>query len=154
MAWTQILRGALSGVEGAQNDILLRTQTPAARPMIGRSFSWRACVSPSTKLRTGSASWLVSPYTWRPINLMRPGGASLVLGPFAPQQRTRPSGCAKQNPRLPGRNPATQNITWTREWETHVRGGHLPASVFFLANPKIDFRYTLSSCKARTINSK
>ncbi|MDH4195023.1 MAG: hypothetical protein OEV70_12825, partial [Nitrospirota bacterium] len=48
----------------------------------------------------------------RPI-LMRPDGASLVLGPFAPQQWLRPSGHAKQQARLPGRNPATQNITLT-----------------------------------------
>ncbi len=30
----------------------------------------------------------------------------MVLGPFA----------ETKGPRLPGRNPATQNITWAREW--------------------------------------
>jgi len=30
----------------------------------------------------------------------------MVLGPFAPQQRLRPSGRAKQQAWLPGRNPA------------------------------------------------
>jgi hypothetical protein len=33
----------------------------------------------------------------------------MVLGPFAPQQRLRPSGRAKQQVRLPGRNPALQS---------------------------------------------
>jgi hypothetical protein len=33
----------------------------------------------------------------------------MVLGPFAPQQRLRPSGRAKQQARLPGRNPALQS---------------------------------------------
>jgi hypothetical protein len=50
----------------------------------------------------------------------------MVLGPFAPQQRLRPSGRAKQQARLLGRTPATQKITLTRELGTQVRGVHLP----------------------------
>ncbi|GJL70234.1 MAG: hypothetical protein NPIRA06_28690 [Nitrospirales bacterium] len=40
----------------------------------------------------------------RPI-LRRPDGASMVLGPFA----------ETKGPRLSGRNPAPQNITWAQE---------------------------------------
>ncbi len=66
--------------------------TPAARPMIGRSFPSGPCVS--------LASWpallcLASDQS------DETGGASLVLGPFP----------ERKGPRLPGRNPATQNIT-------------------------------------------
>jgi hypothetical protein len=89
--------------------------TPAVWPNGGTlSSAGGPCVSPSTKLRTGSSDW-------RPSAPMRPGGASLVLGPFA----------GTKGPRLPGRNPATQNITWTRELGTHVRGVHLPALVYW-----------------------
>jgi hypothetical protein len=45
------------------------------------------------------------------------------LGPFA----------GTKGPRLPGRNPATQNSMLTRELVTHVRGIHLLA--LFPGNP-------------------
>ncbi len=59
------------------------------------------------------------------------GGASLVLGPFA----------KTKGPRLPGRNPATQKITLTREWGTSVRCVHQP-SLFRREKPKTDSAYT------------
>ncbi|MGP0593506.1 hypothetical protein ACTRXD_13360 [Nitrospira sp. T9] len=40
------------------------------------------CLSPSSWLRTGSASWYVL-HGLRPPNAMSSGGASMVLGPFA-----------------------------------------------------------------------
>ena len=57
--------------------------------------------------------------------LMGPGGASLVLGPFA----------GTKGPRLPGRNPATQNITLTRELGSQVRCVHLP-TLFYWQTPR------------------
>jgi hypothetical protein len=73
---------------------------------------------------------------------MRPDGASLVLGPFA----------GTKGPRLPGRNPATPNITMSQELETNVRVIHLPA--FLQATSKRYLPYTSSNCKARNINSE
>ncbi|HNP96605.1 MAG TPA: hypothetical protein PKJ63_13285 [Cyclobacteriaceae bacterium] len=35
--------------------------------------------------------------------------------------------CQTKGPRLPGRDPATQNITWIRELETHIQCVHPPA---------------------------
>jgi hypothetical protein len=48
-----------------------------------------------------------------------------LLGPFA----------GTKGPRLPGRNPATQEITWTRELGRQVRCVYLP-TLFDWQNPR------------------
>ncbi len=118
--------------------MIIRRLPPGSKG--GRTFIERALFEPSTQDRLRE---LVRPSVdLRPPHPMKPDGASMVLGPFA----------ETKGPRLPGRNPATQNITLIRELGPHVRCLHLPA-FFLLANPKIDSRYTSYSCKARTINS-
>ncbi len=69
-------------------------------------------------------SELVRPPETSPSPPMRPDRASMVLGPFA----------GTKGPRLPGRNPATSNITLTQELGTHLRGVNLPT--FFRSNPQ------------------
>jgi hypothetical protein len=105
---------------------------------------WRALFERSELVRPPQAG--VHPL------LMRPDGASLVLGPFAPQQwcalRDAPS-----NPSPAGAKPGnTKHHVDTRIGYTRAR--HSPASAWLLANPKMDFQYTSSSSKARTINSE
>ena len=80
---------------------------------------WRALLERSELVR--------SPSGWRPSAPMRPGGASMVLGPFA----------ETKGPRLPGRNPATQNLTLTPELGTPARCVYLP--VLFPGNPQDGF---------------
>ena len=66
---------------------------------------WRALFEPFDKTQdTGSACWSALLACVHPIP-MRPDGASMVLVPFA----------GTKGLRLPGRNPAPQNITGTRE---------------------------------------
>ena len=107
----------------------------ACRLVEGRDalIPWRALFEPCELDRP--------PHSWRPSSLMRPDGASMVLGPFA----------ETKGPRLPGRNPASQKIIL----DTGVSGTSAmrsPDSSFLLANPKMDSCYTSSICKARTIN--
>jgi len=97
-------------------------QTPAVWPEGRRLSSTGGPLSPSARLRTGSASWTaLLKLASVPLNEAGWGvtmhGASQrarpLLGSFAPQQRLRPSGRAKQGARLPGRNPATQETPLT-----------------------------------------
>ncbi len=48
------------------------------------------------------------------------------FGAFCSTQRLCPSGRAKQQARVPGRNPATPNTTMTRELVKQVRREYLP----------------------------
>jgi hypothetical protein len=50
----------------------------------------------------------------------------MVLGPFASTTKVALFETHQAKPRPPGRNPATQNITLTREWGTQVRCVRLP----------------------------
>ena len=63
--------------------------------------------------------------TGRPFALLRPDGASMVLPTFA---KTKVG-------RLPGRNPAIQNITMTRKLGTQIPCVHLPTP-FYLHPPR------------------
>jgi hypothetical protein len=74
-------------------------------------MSWRALFERSELVRSG----------WRPSVPMRLDGASMVLGPFA----------GTKGPRLPGRNPAIQNITLAGELETQLRCVHLPTLFYW-----------------------
>ena len=63
--------------------------TPAARPPRGRFKKNRRALCEHSELAR-------PPHSLRPPNLMRPDGASMVLGPFAETKGSR----------LPGRTPA------------------------------------------------
>jgi hypothetical protein len=73
---------------------------------------------------------------------MKPDGASMVLGPFA----------GTKGPRLPGRNPATQKITWAREWG-NTPAMRSPAHTFYWQTQRGIPHTHNKSCKAKTMNS-
>ncbi|HNP31149.1 MAG TPA: hypothetical protein PKK23_19035, partial [Nitrospirales bacterium] len=79
--------------------------TDACRPVLGSD----ALMNGRTLFEPGELGRPPQAHV-RPI-LMRPDGASLVLGPFA----------ETKGPRLPGRNPALPNITLVPKLEPSVR---------------------------------
>jgi len=79
--------------------------------------SWSALLRPAS-VRSNAASRGVTLHG--AFRRVRP-----LLGPFA----------ETKGPRLPGRNPATQKVTLTRELGTQVRCVHLP-TFFYWQNPR------------------
>jgi hypothetical protein len=73
-------------------------------------ISWRALFEPFDNTQVNSASWSAF-HRLASSPLMRPDGASMVLGPFASTTIVALFETHQAKPRLPGRNPATQNIT-------------------------------------------
>jgi hypothetical protein len=105
--------------------------TPAVWPKGGTlSSAGGPCVIPSTRLRTGSASWSALLRLASVRSYEARWGVN-GFGSFCQNKRTSPAGAK------PG---TTENHVDTRVGDTTAMRS--PASAFLLANPKIDFRYT------------
>ena len=119
--------------------------TPAVWPKGGTlSSAGGPCVSPSIRLRTGSASWsALLRLASLPSHEARRGVSG--FGPFCRNKRPVLSQVEGASPA--GAKPGhTEQHVDTRVGDTRARRSP--------ANPKMDFRYTSSSCMARTINSE
>jgi hypothetical protein len=117
--------------------------TPAVWPNGGTlSSAGGPCVSPSTKLRTGSASWSALRRLASVLSHEARRGV-IGFGAFCRNKRASPAGAKPGN---------TEHHLDTRVGDTRARRS--PASACLLATPKMDSGYASSNCKTRTINSE